>query len=247
MELGDFSENAAVYEAARPGYPPELVDQMIADAGVGSGGHVAEIGAGTGKFTRLLDERGLHVVAIEPNEAMRSMAPEMPNVTWIEGTFTETGLITESQDWVVASQSFHWANPVTDLPELRRVLKPDHRLTIFWNDRQNDKHPALQRTVEIIAGIVPEFDELYRQQDWSEVLTSTGDFSDVIFRQQEHTFSLSHEQFLNFWRSHNRFTFTAGAKRREQALEKIGEYLDSLADKTLEIPLVCRAWSARRV
>jgi ubiquinone/menaquinone biosynthesis C-methylase UbiE len=246
MKLGDFSENAAVYEDARPGYPGELVDQLIADAQVTPTSSIAEIGAGTGKFTRLLVDRGFQVTALEPGEAMRNAAPSVSGVTWTDGTFSETGLETSSQDWVVAAQSFHWAKPETDLPELHRVLKPDRRLTVFWNDRRNAEHPVLKHTVEIIAGIVPEYDEAYRQLNWAEILTSTGHFTDVIYRQQEYTFAMSASRFLNYWRSHNRFGVTAGPQRREQFLSVLKTYLDPLEDQTLQIPLVCQAWSARR-
>ncbi|MDA7978650.1 MAG: class I SAM-dependent methyltransferase [Pirellulales bacterium] len=274
MKLGDFTENAAIYEDARPSYPDRLVQDLIADAGVKSGSSIAEIGAGTGKFTRMLVQRGLRVTALEPSAAMRDAAPQMKNVTWTDGTFTQTRLPGESQDWIVAAQSFHWANPKTDLPELRRVLRSDCRLTIFWNDRLNDRHPVLRRAVEIISEIVPNFDEAYRQLNWSEILTSSGDFSDVIVRTQEHVFPMSSTQFLNYWRSHNRFTVTAGEERREQVLRELKAYLDSLSETELgqneniavvgqgmdsqreqsergnavklHLPLICQSWSAKR-
>ncbi len=245
MKLGDFSENAAVYEDARPGYPSALVDQLIADADVTATSSVAEIGAGTGKFTRLLVERGLHVTALEPGEAMRRQAPAMPNVTWTNGTFSETGLGDESQDWAVAAQSFHWAKPNTDLPELRRVLKPGKRLTVFWNDRQNERAAVLQETVAIISRIVPEYDETYRELEWAKILVSTGHFADCVYREEEHIFPMACGQFLNYWRSHNRFGVTAGPERREQVLHEISRLLETCGEDVLQIPLICRSWSVR--
>src|SRR5205085_1632692 len=54
--LGDFAPQAKAY-AARPGYPEALVDLVASRAGVKTGDRVADIGAGTGIFTRHLVAR----------------------------------------------------------------------------------------------------------------------------------------------------------------------------------------------
>ncbi|HLW15950.1 MAG TPA: SAM-dependent methyltransferase, partial [Actinomycetota bacterium] len=58
-----FDKAADVYERARPGYPQEAIDFIVERLGDGI---VADVAAGTGKFTRELIARGLDVVAIEP-------------------------------------------------------------------------------------------------------------------------------------------------------------------------------------
>ena len=64
-----FGARAEAYERFRPGYPAELFDRVIAYAGrpVRS---ALEIGAGTGKATRVLAARGVAVTATEPDGAM---------------------------------------------------------------------------------------------------------------------------------------------------------------------------------
>src|SRR5687768_14073114 len=111
MTLGDFSQQAGPYKEARPSYPPELLDMLIQQIGIEPGDPVADVGAGTGIFTRLLLERGFRVTAIEPNEKMQREAGEMPGVRWIQGTFEQTSLPNNSQRWAVAAQAFHWADP----------------------------------------------------------------------------------------------------------------------------------------
>jgi ubiquinone/menaquinone biosynthesis C-methylase UbiE len=46
-----FDEDAELYDRARPGYPPELFDDLAEVAGTGPGCRVLEVGAGTGKAT----------------------------------------------------------------------------------------------------------------------------------------------------------------------------------------------------
>ena len=104
--LGDFAAQARAY-GARPGYPAAMLDLLIGHVGVRAGDAVAEVGAGTGIFTRHLAERGLAVTAIEPSRAMRASVPDLEGVTWSPGSGERTGLDSASQRWLVAAQSFH--------------------------------------------------------------------------------------------------------------------------------------------
>jgi SAM-dependent methyltransferase len=64
-----FGAVAAAYERYRPGYPADLVDLVVRYAGRPVR-RALEIGAGTGKATRVFAERGVVVTATDPDEAM---------------------------------------------------------------------------------------------------------------------------------------------------------------------------------
>ena len=72
--LQRFSDRVADYVRYRPGYPPELMRHLAARTGLGPGDAAADIGSGTGIFTRLLLEAGAEVFAVEPNADMRAAA-----------------------------------------------------------------------------------------------------------------------------------------------------------------------------
>ena len=95
-----FAPLAAVYDRTRPGYPIRLLDVLARHVGLQPGDSVAEIGAGTGRFTRLLAGRELAITALEPLVEMRSLCAPLNGVTWTEGTFEQTGLPDTSQAWV---------------------------------------------------------------------------------------------------------------------------------------------------
>src|SRR5260370_5524746 len=107
-----FDSAAELYDRARPGYPPELFDDLADIAGLTPGARVLEIGSGTGQATLPLAERGFQITAIElgPNLAAvaRRKLARFPNVTIVEGAFEDWPLPPEPFDAVVSATTFHW-------------------------------------------------------------------------------------------------------------------------------------------
>jgi len=133
--LRRFSNRAADYALYRPSYPASAIEAILEGLGAPESLACADVGAGTGISSRLFAERGLKVVAIEPNAAMIEAAGAHPNVEFRVGTAEETGLGDGEVDLVTCFQSFHWFEPKPALREFRRVLKPSGRLALVWNDR----------------------------------------------------------------------------------------------------------------
>src|SRR5258707_12715507 len=72
-----FGPAAPAYERARPSYPPDAIDVLRREIGIGPGVRVLDLAAGTGKLTRLLVGTGADVVAVEPVEGMRHQLSEV--------------------------------------------------------------------------------------------------------------------------------------------------------------------------
>lgn len=130
-----FGDRAEDYVKFRPGYPPASIDAVLEDLGPPSSLMAADIGAGPGICSRLLAERGLRVIAVEPNGEMRAVAQPHSLVTWRDGTAESTGLDAASCDLVLCAQAFHWFEPQPALREFHRILKPRGRLALVWNKR----------------------------------------------------------------------------------------------------------------
>ncbi len=138
--LSRFSDRAGDYAKYRPSYPDEAIATLLEGLGNPSQLVVADIGAGTGISSRLLAQRGVRVIAIEPNAAMREAAAPHALVEFRDGSAETTNLPDASVDVVTCFQAFHWFDPEPTLREFHRILRPTGRLAVVWNDRhRNDE------------------------------------------------------------------------------------------------------------
>ena len=85
-----FGGAAAAYERFRPGYPGAVADLVLGYAGQPVRAAL-EIGAGTGKATRLFARRGVAVTATDPDPAMLAeLRKHVPaNVTAVQAAFED--------------------------------------------------------------------------------------------------------------------------------------------------------------
>ncbi|HEY5833605.1 class I SAM-dependent methyltransferase [Streptomyces sp.] len=129
-----YQRAAGVYERSRPSYPLAALAALADALPLESGRTVVDLGAGTGKFTRLLALTGAEVLAVEPVEEMRERLAELlPGVAATDGTAEDTGLPGGCADAVVAAQSWHWFEQDAALAEVERLLRPGGALALVWN------------------------------------------------------------------------------------------------------------------
>jgi SAM-dependent methyltransferase len=129
-----FGRTAREYELGRPLWPEELLDRVIAEAGVGADATVLDLGAGTGKLTRSLVPRFARVVAVEPDEAMRSVLEEVvPGAESLPGRGEAIPLGDAEVDAVFSAEAFHWFACEDSVGEIARVLRPGGSLVVVWN------------------------------------------------------------------------------------------------------------------
>ena len=97
---------------------------------------VLDLGAGTGKLTRLLLPSGATVIAVEPLDAMRDrLEAAVPDATSLDGTAEAIPLPDGWVDAVTCAQAFHWFDAPHAFEELHRVLRADGLLALLWNVR----------------------------------------------------------------------------------------------------------------
>ena len=126
-----FHRVADAYERGRPGWPPEVLDLLpVADEAT-----VLDVGAGTGKLTRVLAARYARVLALEPLAELRAILEErVPKAEALPGVAEAIPLDEGSVDAVFTGQAFHWFANAVAVGEIARVLRPGGVLARLWNE-----------------------------------------------------------------------------------------------------------------
>lgn len=128
LRANSFGGAARSYDAHRPRYPDQLVDDLLA-----LGAHrILDVGAGTGIASQQLAERGVDVIAVEPDARMAAVAREKGIQTEID-TFETWDPAGRTFDLVVFASSFHWVDPNVAFPKVREILRDGGKLVLLWN------------------------------------------------------------------------------------------------------------------
>ncbi|MCV7203608.1 SAM-dependent methyltransferase [Mycolicibacterium peregrinum] len=205
-----FGSEAAAYERGRPSYPPEAIDWLLPE-----GAHdVLDLGAGTGKLTTRLVERGLDVIAVDPiPEMLELLTNSLPDTPALLGTAEEIPLADNSVDAVLVAQAWHWFDPERAVKEVSRVLRPGGRLGLVWNTR--DERSGWVKDLGRIIG--PEHDPN------SEVALGEP-FGEIERHQVEWTSYLTPQALIDLVASRS-YCITSPERVRTQTLEQVRELL----------------------
>ena len=146
------------YERGRPGYPPEIIDVL----GLPSSATVLDLGAGTGKLTRLLVSTFRRVIAVEPDDKMRHRLVNLcPEAEVLAGRAEQIPLASASVDAVFAAQCFHTFDSERALADIARVLRPHGTLVLMWNVPAGPAEPSIAPVEQLLDPCWPkEWDPL---------------------------------------------------------------------------------------
>jgi SAM-dependent methyltransferase len=134
-----FTGLADGYAKYRPTYGKEFIDYLYGEVGFGKDKTIADIGAGTGIFSRLLLERGSKVICVETNADMmktwKKYLSGFPDCEFVFAPAEHTTLPDKSVDFITAAQSFHWFDEENFQIECKRILKDGGKVVLIWNSR----------------------------------------------------------------------------------------------------------------
>jgi len=155
-----FDNLAAAYTSGRPAYPETLFEFLYAKLGFSTSSVIADIGSGTGKFSKGLLEKGNTVYCVEPNCDMRQEAERLLSkyigFHSIAGDAANTTLPVHSVDFITVAQAFHWFDVQDFKTECRRILKNNGKVLLIWNIR-DIKDEINCRCFEIYKTYCPNF------------------------------------------------------------------------------------------
>jgi SAM-dependent methyltransferase len=188
-----FDRVADAYERGRPGWPPQLLDLLpVPDEAT-----VLDLGAGTGKLTRVLAARYAHVVALEPLDEMRAiLAERVPAAEPLPGVAEAIPLDDAAVDAVFVGQAFHWFANDDAIAEIARVLRPGGVLARMWNEAVDPcpLPPEYDRRLEELHEAMqpPEVpDDVFEGKPFGEVHKGAVDHEHVSSREEVLAFAAS--------------------------------------------------------
>jgi SAM-dependent methyltransferase len=157
LPVGSREQWAEDYERGRPGWPAEVAD--IAD--LPRSATVLDLGAGTGKLTRVLLSRFGRVIAVEPQQATRRvLATRLPDAEALDGTADRIPVPNGAVDAVFVAQAFHWFGTAQALAEIARVLRPGGALVLMWNVPAGPWQPPIVAGERLLLRRAPDQEEV---------------------------------------------------------------------------------------
>lgn len=237
-----FGVAAEAYDRFRPTYPRAALSWAVAGP---APTQVVDLAAGTGILTRQLLGLGHQVIAVEPDEGMRTrLAAATPGTTALAGSAESVPLADGSADAIVTGQAYHWFDRDRAHAEAARVLRPGGRFAPIWNSR-DDSVPwvaALSALLDQFAGT--------KSVDTAPILTTFGDRFEPLERAEfRHTTSHTVDTLIGLVGTRS-YYLTAPTQRRrelESAIRDLAASHPGLAGReTFGLPYRTTAYRARR-
>ena len=229
-----FAAVADAYDRARPSYPREAAEWLTGRLP----STVVELGAGTGKLTDVLVAIGHDVLATDPlDEMLAHLRLRHPDLRVATAPAEQIPAATRSVDTVVAAQSFHWFDPERALREVARVLKPEGRIALVWNVR-DERVPWVRKLGELIS-------DQDQDVDPSDVLVGSRLFGYVEETAFRHWQPLRRADLRDLALSRSNVA-VLDPSAQERVLKKVDEHFDAYhrGPDGLLLPYVARCYRA---
>jgi SAM-dependent methyltransferase len=207
-----FEDVADLYNEVRPGYPEQLVEDVIALSQLPPGGHILEVGAGPGNATVLFAQRMYRILGIELGERLAAYAREncrlFPHVKILNTAFEDWQVEAGAVDLAISADAFHWIPPEIGYPRLAQALKPRGSAALFWNVPVDPQTEWSQAIAEVYHEVAPSMENPEQGQslEWlEEVITQNfaqcGQFGEVTEKKYPANMELTTEAYLKLLRT----------------------------------------------
>ena len=156
-----FDQIAKKYDEIRPGYPEELIEDIISISGIPDEGRILEIGCGTGQATIPFAKRGYYMICLDISKDMAALTAKKcqkyPRVRVYPISFEEWEPEANSFDLVISATAFHWIPKEIAYPKAALVLKDSGYLAVFWNFHPTPYTDFFKAVQEVYWRVVPEW------------------------------------------------------------------------------------------
>jgi SAM-dependent methyltransferase len=212
-----FGEVADVYDRVRLPFPVALIDDVLKYSQVVDGRRRAlEVGAGTGRATIPFAERGVPIVAVEPDDAMAAIlarrAAQLPGVEIVRGSFEEFRP-TERFGLLFSAEAWHWTLPETRWSLAAESLAAGATLALFYNNERVDdpvlRTAMLRAYADYAPAVVIRDDPVTPDQVWrqwpGDELSDSAAFGNLASRHYQFRRTVPKADYVNLTRTRSHF------------------------------------------
>lgn len=136
MATSQYSSVAEEYEKIRPEYPHELMDTLISVTRINRKSRLLEIGAGTGKATKPIAQKGYNIDCIEiaPKmaEILKNKCNDLDVSVIIDNFETWNNIKGHTYDLIYSAQAFHWIDEKIKYEKCNRLLNNNGQMGLLW-------------------------------------------------------------------------------------------------------------------
>lgn len=244
----NYTDLASNYDV-RADYSEKLIKKILKRFNCIKNYSVADIGAGTGKLTKVLCKYDLVVNAIEPNKKMtfygKKNTMKFSNINWSYGTGENTTLKDNSIHSVFFGSSFNTVNYKKTFKEIKRILIKNGYFCCLWNHRfLENKH---QKNIEkIIRDHIPNYNYGDRRYDYKKLLNEQKNFFKINKLTQRFNVKIKKKDFIKAWKSHGTLRNNCkNSKQFNQIVKNINNYTSKIKGKVIIVPYDTVAYLAR--
>jgi trans-aconitate methyltransferase len=251
-----FNSAALEYDAIRPGYPSELIEDVIQLSGIPDHGQALEIGCGTGQATMPFAQRGYRITCLDIGADLIALAREKlsqyPDVVFQNISFEAWSAKAATFHLVFSATAFHWIPREVGYSKAALALMPGGALAVFSNSHPRPYSGFFREVQPIYQRMVPEWNDPAQRPSTDEELKtteayirSTGLFSSVVVKTypwvQAYT-SAGYIRLLNTYSNH----LLLEDGRRQELYQSIADLIERRYGGVIERPYLALLYLGKK-
>jgi SAM-dependent methyltransferase len=251
-----FDQAALDYDAVRPGYPQELIEDVISISSIPRGGRILEVGCGTGQATLPFAKRGYSMLCLDIGRKLAAIAAQKccqyPQVKIQIISFEDWPEEGNTFDLVMSATAFHWISPEVGYPKAAKALKSSGYIALFTNYHPTPHTGFFESVQKVYQKIVPEWGNPNDAPLLEERITSkeayingTGLFENTQIKTYAWTRDYRTEEYIKLLNTYSDH-LSLEENRRSLLYGEIAEFIEKEFEGTVTRPYLSVLYIARK-